>query len=504
MDLNKLALSLSNAEKKILSVIDKSTNIQQILSASAMDELAARRALQWLENKELIKTDQNIIKSIVPGKNGKNYIEKGLPEKIFLRSIKDSPKKLSEIPLDKDELNVCLGLLKSKGAISIRNDNGLIIGITEPGKIILGKESLEEKFLKTLPRAIDSLAPEEKFAFDSLTKRKNIVEIQEKKDISASLTELGNQIKQQKTEETIEKLTPEIIKNSLWKKKQFKHYDIKSKTPTISGGKKHIIYQAVEYIRRIWLELGFTEMKGNYTQLSFWNFDALFTAQDHPVRELHDTFYLKDPSKGTLPNKEIVERVKASHENGWTTGSKGWQYKWQEEDAKRNVMRTHTTCLSARTIASLKESQLPGKYFSVARNFRNETLDWKHGFEFYQVEGIVIGKDVSFRQLLGYLKEYYKKLGYDKVRFRPSYFPYTEMSVESEVFHPIKKAWMELGGAGMLRPEVVKPLLGKDIPVLAWGQGMERGIMEHIGINDLRQMYANDIELLKKTKMWLK
>ena len=160
------------------------------------------------------------------------------------------------------------------------------------------------------------------------------------------------------------------------------------------------------------------------------------------------------------------------------------------EVAKQNCMRTHTTVLSARTIASLK--QPPGKFFSVARNFRNETIDWGHSFEFYQVEGIVVSREVTFKHLLGYLTQYYRKLGYEKVRFRPGFFPYTEMSVESEVYLKDRNKWIECGGAGIFRPEVVKPLLGEDMPVLAWGQGMERGIMEHLGINDLRKLYSND------------
>ena len=199
-----------------------------------------------------------------------------------------------------------------------------------------------------------------------------------------------------------------------------------------------------------------------------------------------------------------VKRVKETHETGWTTGSTGWNYKWDENIARQLLLRTHTTPLSAQTISKLKESDLPVKFFNIGKVFRNETLDWSHLFEFNQSEGIVIDENVNFRHLLGYLREFFKKMGFERVRFRPAYFPYTELSVEPEVFHPIHKKWIELGGAGIFRPEVVKPLLGKDIPVLAWGLGVERIITLDYKINDLRDLYKNDIKKLREFPIFLK
>jgi phenylalanyl-tRNA synthetase alpha chain len=203
-----------------------------------------------------------------------------------------------------------------------------------------------------------------------------------------------------------------------------------------------------------------------------------------------------------LPDEKIVNAVQATHEYGWTCNSTGWQYKWVPEFAKKLILRTHTTSLSARTLATLRNAELPAKFFSVGRCFRNETLDWKHLAEFYQTDGIVVGEDVTFRHLLGYLTRYFTKLGFPKARFRPSYFPYTEMSVEIEVLHPVQKKWLELGGAGIFRPEVVKPLLGKDIPVLAWGPGFERLVMVNYNIQDIREMYWNDLKQLREARIW--
>ena len=159
--------------------------------------------------------------------------------------------------------------------------------------------------------------------------------------------------------------------------------------------------------------------------------------------------------------------------------------------------------MSAQTLASLEEDKLPVKYFSVGKCFRNETIDWAHLAEFLQTEGIVIDKDANFRNLLGYLKEFFKKMGFEKARFRPAYFPYTTHSTEVEVFHPIHKKWIELGGAGIFRPEVVVPLLGKDIPVLAWGLGLERMIIDYYHLTDLRDIYKNDLKQLKEMKPWM-
>ena len=217
---------------------------------------------------------------------------------------------------------------------------------------------------------------------------------------------------------------------------------------------------------------------------------------------MHDTFYLD--GKADIPNKDIVDRVRKAHENGGDTGSKGWRYKWKEEEARRLVLRTHTTVLSAQTLASLKKDDLPAKFFAVGRCFRNETLDFSHLFEFNQTEGIVVDENANFKHLLGYLKEFFKKMGFPKARFRPAYFPYTELSIEIDVYHPVHKKWIELGGAGIFRPEVVKPLLGIDIPVLAWGPGIDRIITDAYKIKDIRELYRNDLKQLRESKIWMK
>ncbi len=296
----------------------------------------------------------------------------------------------------------------------------------------------------------------------------------------------------------LEEVTPELIKN--WKKSnRFRRYDVNSVVPKIHGGRKHFVSEATEKGKRIWLDLGFKEMVSTLTQTSFWNFDALFTAQDHPVRDMQDTFFIKKV-EGKLPEKNYANNVKEAHEKG-VAKSKGWGYKWDENEAKKVVLRTHTTALSAHTLSKLKKTELPQKFFAIGRNFRNETVDWSHGFEFNQSEGIVVDKNANFSHLLGYLKEFYKKMGFEKVKFTPSYFPYTEPSLEIYAFYEEKKQWLELGGAGIFRPEVTASLFGEPIPVLAWGPGFDRLMMLANNIKDIREIYENDFKKLRTKKV---
>ena len=146
---------------------------------------------------------------------------------------------------------------------------------------------------------------------------------------------------------------------------------------------------------------------------------------------------------------------------------------------------------------------LPKKYFSLGKCFRNESLDWSHLFEFYQTDCIVVDEHANLKHLFGYLKQFFIKMGFEKVRFRPAHFPYTEPSVEVDVYHPKHKTWIELGGAGIFRPEVVVPLIGFDVPVLAWGLGFPRIIADYYKINDIRNLYRNDVEQVRKMKEWM-
>jgi len=502
MNIKKVVESLHPLERKVLPFISKKINVKDIVKKSGLSEVEVVRAVQWLDNKGIAKLKESVNEVVELGGNGKNYVKNGLPEKKFLKvigkglSLGDVKK---ESKLNDDEFTVCLGLLKKKAAIILNKGK---ISITKNGEKLLKEKTLEEKFLEKLPLSLKELNDEERFAFNELKKRKEIINVNKVKIKEVSLNEkYSGVVKVNLNKNYIESLTPNMISDGSWKNKKFRRYDIKINVPKINGGRRHFVNQAIEYARRVWLDMGFKEMKGPLIQTSFWTFDALFTPQDHPVREIQDTYFLD--KKGKLPDKRIVDYVKKAHEKG-VNGSKGWKYKWDSEEAKKLVLRTHTTCLSAQTIANLKKEDLPAKFFSIGRNFRNETLDWSHLFEFNQTEGIVIDENANFRHLLGYLKEFFKKMGFEKARFRPAFFAYTEPSVEIDVFDPARKTWLELGGAGMFRPEVVEPLFGKNVNVLAWGPGFDRIIMDYYNIKDIRELYKNDIKQLRGIKSWMR
>jgi len=264
-----------------------------------------------------------------------------------------------------------------------------------------------------------------------------------------------------------------------------------------AAARRHPLAREIERIREIFLSMGFKEVGGDYVESAFWNFDALFQPQDHPARDMHDTFYLTNPKKVEIPHfQKFKAKVKATHEAGGNTGSTGWGGEWSEQVARKTLLRTHTTAVTCRHLSTLSREDLPAKVFSVGRVFRNEALDYKHLPEFYQVEGIVAAEDVTFRNLLGILKTFYDAMGL-KVRFRPGYFPYTEMSVEPEVYFEEKGDWIEMGGAGIFRPEVVEPLLGFECPVLAWGLGVDRVVAMKLGLDDIRIPYTNDLDWLR-------
>jgi len=501
-NIKEIIESLSPNERAIIPYLKEKT-LDKIDKQTDLNKTAILRALEFLSNKKIVELSSKQEKIIELGVNGLNYVKKGLPERILINIIAEKTsipileaQKLSG--LNDKEFKAALGALKKKALINLINKNIILTGKKQE----IVQKTLEEKFLENLPKNFKDLSPEEKFAFENLKSRKNIIDIQIRKQIIFKPTELGEQLMQTDLKkDMIEILTPSLIKSGQYKGKKFRRYDIQSPVPKISGGKRHFVNQATDYAKKIWLEMGFKEMTGQLTQSGFWNFDALFTAQDHPVRELQDTFFIKNKT-AKLPNEKLVKQVKAAHE-GKIQGSKGWEYNWKEQDAKKVVLRTHTTCLSAQTLKQIaKNKEFPAKYFALGKCFRNETIDWNHNFEFNQTEGIVVDENADFRQLLGYLKEFFKKMGYEKIRIRPGYFPYTEPSLEIDIFHPIKKQWMELGGAGIFRPELTIPIFGKHIPVLAWGPGFDRIIMDFFNITDLRDMYKNDLNKLRQIKIW--
>jgi len=486
-------MDLRENDLKILHLLKdgKQMTAEHIVEELKLDQVAVSKSILALQETGLVKVEESkhIIAKIT--EEGNKVLSEGLPEKQLILELKDGPKKIGDIKLPIK--GVALGWAKRKGYVDMKDDG---VSATKTGLESLEKHEPEYLLAKKVTEGAPLSEDEAK-----LLRERRIVEYSSKITRTVSITGRGKDIAAKARIETGHaKLTPEMIKSGKWKETKFLKYNVTADAKPMQAGKRHFKKQAMEYVKKIWLEMGFTEMTGNMVQTAFWNFDALFIPQEHSAREMQDTFFVE--GKGSLPKSSIVDKVKKAHEIG-TKDSCGWSYDWSEEKAKQLVLRTHTTVLSAQTIAALKESDLPAKFFSIGRVFRNEALDWKHLFEFNQVEGIVVDPNANFRQLIGDLKEFYKKMGFDKIRIRPAYFPYTEMSCEVEVWHPTRKLWLELGGAGIFRPEVVEPLIGKPIPVLAWGLGLGRILSDYYKITDIRDLYKNDLKQLREARQWM-
>ncbi|WP_445082572.1 phenylalanine--tRNA ligase subunit alpha [Candidatus Nitrosotalea sp. TS] len=263
--------------------------------------------------------------------------------------------------------------------------------------------------------------------------------------------------------------------------------DVEAPAPVVFAARSHPLADVIDEVREIFVSLGFAELVGNSTQSSFWNFDALFIPQDHPAREMQDTFYLKDVSAKSVATPKQIKQVDAAHKNGW-------HYDWRLDAAKRMVLRTHTTCVTIRALADQEYDE--ARLFSIGRVFRNEKVSYKHLVEFNQVEGVVVGKNVTLRDLMGLQMEFYRKMGIKKAKFWPTFFPYTEPSLQSMIYNERLGKWVELFGMGIFRPEVTKPL-GIKNPVLAWGGGIERIAMLKYGLDDVRELYNNKLGWLR-------
>ncbi|MBN2042169.1 MAG: phenylalanine--tRNA ligase subunit alpha [Candidatus Aenigmarchaeota archaeon] len=498
----RLIESLHPLERKILPFLEEKMELKELAKKSGLKEVEAMRALQWMENKKMIKISSVSREIISLDSNGEEYLKSGLPEKRFLEALRGeiSYKELKEkTGLDDNEMVKCIGILKGKYAISVVGDK--IEPTSERGKL-LERGFPEEAFLSKLPLDVSSVGGEEKTIVSNLMKRKKVIKRDVEKLKYWICTVEGKKLisefrKVKGSKSMIERLTPGIIKDGSWKGKKFRRYDVQINVPKIFAGKKQPYVQFIENARRKLVEMGFREMEGPVIELEFFNFDALFQPQNHPARDWSASYKIKNNRYGRLPKEEVVKRVKGAHENGWKTGSSGWGYKWDEKTASQLVARAHDTAISPRYLS--KNVEIPGKYFSLVRCFRPDVIDSNHGVEFNQLGGFVVGESLNFRHLLGLLKQFvFEMTGIEKVKFLPDYFPFTEPSVQISAKHP-EIGWMELAGAGIFRPELSEPLGVKE-PVIAWGFGIDRLAMMKLDIKDIRELFTRDLSYLRSSR----
>jgi len=468
---------LHQVETKIISVLAKRSSAQEVADRAGVPLGSVLSFAESLKEKGLISTESLEEKKTALSSEAKRYLSSGFPEqRVYLAAAAGKP--ISA--LSAEEKAVGMPWAMKNGWVKI-----------EAGNLRPQKKPEEEYAPLGAIKAIEEGKGVRADVLAILEKRK-LASQSTMKTIYLSPISGANQRVAPNQAAEVNLLTREMLLSGSWKGALFRKYDVSAPVEIPTPAKRHMIHALRKKITTIFIEMGFEEMEGPEVQSSFWNFDALFQPQDHPARDLADTFYLK--GKGKLPQDgKLVAKVKKTHEDCWGG-------EWSGEVASKQVLRTHTTSLSARYLYERCQGKNPKKYFSIGKVYRNEATDYKHLAEFFQVEGIVVWEGATFRDLLGCLKEFYRKLGFEKIRFQPSFFPYTEPSLEVSVYFDKKKQWLELGGAGIFRPEVSLPLCGR-YPVLAWGLSLERPLMLLNDMDDIRTFYKSNAGWLRKRRV---
>lgn len=418
----------------------------------------------------------------VPSEEGFDALKNGAPEARIFNAVKENPKAQSEL-LKEFGASGKVGFANAmkKKWISVQN-----------GQVLAAVESIVDEVQELLKKVSDGkeISPD---AFKELKKRKLV----NKQTVKTYSVAKGPQFALER-QESITELTQEMLKNKDWKDKMIKPLNLQSKGKDLAFGSLHPLLKVRAQYRSILLEMGFEEMPtNNFVESSFWNFDSLFQPQQHPARDAHDTFFVSSPGISKDIPLDYLQRVKDMHEKGGN-GSLGWRYDWKESEARKNLLRTHTTAVSARMLYQLAQQKefTPKKYFSIDRVFRNESVDATHLAEFNQIEGLVADRNLTLGDLLGTIKLFFERIGISNVKFKPAYNPYTEPSMEIFGFSEELGKWIEIGNSGIFRPEMLLPMgLPEDVRVIAWGLSLERPTMITYKYGDIRDLSGHKVNI---------
>lgn len=493
------ALAKSRGDLEVEDLAARLETDQAQIAAAAV--LLERRG--WVE----IRVDESREWILTP--LGKEAVDEGWPERRIITAMDESGGSLSiqeissKTGIDPKVVGGALRFLREREWVQ---QEGPVLNLTSAGAEALGKETDEEVFLSWLSGRdqervhetdlTDAPVPLADAAINDLARKRKFLDAKTRARRFPSLSDEGRRaLETVQPQMEVSQLTPEILAAGTWREARLKAYDVGLDVEPVVAGKIHPLQRVIQETRKAFLQMGFTEIASPFVESSFWDFDALFQPQDHPAREMQDTFYLEKPGRVELPrDSATVERVRAAHEDGGETGSRGWEIPWDPELARGAVLRTHTTAATARAVA--KNPEGPRRVFCVGQVFRREAITFKHLPVFIQVDGIIIDEKGTFANLLGTLGQFYTSMGFPHYEFRPAFFPYTEPSVEVFIYYEPKKTWVEMGGAGVFRPEVTRPL-GCEVPVLAWGLGLERLAMLRYQVLHMRDLYLADVQWLK-------
>ena len=514
MDISGTIKNLHPLEIKVLL---KYTQQDELTSARLQKELDykeghANQAFSWLSGKGLVKEVSRTPHTFFEITDlGRELSEKGTVEERAVAFLKDNgAKTLPEIAaglgLEQKDIGSAFGQLSKEGILAMNAEKKAeYTGKELPARITLTSKVLKDAIAADGTLNQDTLSKEELDVINSLAKKRGAADAPfrtftretvvyqlcgESDAVTAELKKSGV------TGNEIGEITSKMLESGEWKKGTFRGYNISIPPARNIPGRTNPYVSFLESVKDKLCSLGFQEFDGPLVETEFWNGDALFMPQFHAARDIHDAYRIKNPTHAKAIEEPYLSNVAKVHENGGNTGSRGWDYQFDRDFTRRLLLRSQGTVLSAH---QLHKAEIPGKYFGIARCFRYDKVDATHLSDFYQTEGIVLGNDVNLKTLLGFLEMFAKEIaGAEEVKYVPGYFPFTEPSIEVHIKHP-KLGWFELGGSGIFRPEVTKAM-GVDCPVLAWGIGIDRMALMALGLNDLRELFCEDIERVRLRK----
>jgi len=483
-----------------------------VAKQAGIDQAQVSAAATEAANQDYFKVEERERDELAISDGARELITTGLPEIRAAKKLSESGGKLgmgdfaSWAKAENIAVNDAIKWGTARGTIErTKGASGAELVLTNAGKSSLGKPDADLRLLSQLSYRggviLDDLksSDEPDRVRELLGKRPELAKLKKRTLRTLTLTDKGEKAFA-KARTVIERnsLTPEDLESGAWREIKLRPYDVKLAAKEVYPAKIHPLRKIIEQTRRAFLEMGFAEVVSPMVESAFWNFDALFQPQDHPAREMQDTFYMRHPATAELPPANVTDPVRLTHENGWETGSEGWGYTWSPDRSRQVVLRTHTTAATIRALAA--NPNPPGKFFCVGWTYRNETISFKHLPVFHQVDGIIIDEEANLASLMGTLQEFYSKMGFGRVKFKPAFYPYTEPSADVVVYMESRGKWIEMGGAGIFRPEVTLPL-GCKYPVLAWGLGIERLAMIRFGLSDIRELYGTNLNDLEKVPL---
>ena len=485
----------------------RDVTVQAIQDELGLNLGQANQAISWLSAKGFVAEESRSQETVYElTELGARYVEEGTPEERMIELVRtEGPQPMPELAqklgLEQKDVGSAFGRLSKEGVLAM-----------EEGKRVAFREA-DSPSAKALRAVLDraakegavpasAMSDEEERAVSAVSKKRGAAstafKVSDREEVVHRLTAAGIEAAKNLeasgvTGDEVGRLTPEMLRDGSWKDASFRPYNVNTPPTRLLPGRRNPYTEYLDTVKDKLTSLGFEEFDGPLVETEFWNSDALFMPQFHAARDIHDVFHIDNPTHAEHIEEPYLSRVAAAHEDGWETGSRGWNYGFDRDFTRRLILRSQGTVLSAKT---LPRAKVPGKYFGIVRCFRHDQVDATHLAEFYQTEGIVLGEEVNLRTLLGFLEMFAEELaGATDIKYVPGYFPFTEPSVEVHIKHPVL-GWFELGGSGIFRPEVTEPL-GVHVPVLAWGLGIDRMALMHLGLDDLRELFSTDLERVR-------